>query len=138
MAPTDFAPSASRIVILIHGFNVDQSDGENSFNTFGGLLANRGVPDLSVLGQVIGYLWPGDVNLGPISGASYPTEMGAARDSASLLAQFLVGLRGPNGSPIQVILVAHSLGNRVALECINDLLNQTNKTWGRMDGLCLM
>jgi len=138
ITPTGFSPRASRLIILIHGYNVNRQNGEKSFNAFGQFLQNRGVPELSVLGQIIGFLWPGDVNISLIAGLFYPAKMGAARDSAALLAKFLVGLRGPNGTPIQVILVAHSLGNRVSLEMINDLLAQPNRTWGRMEGYCLM
>jgi pimeloyl-ACP methyl ester carboxylesterase len=124
--------------VLIHGYNVNRVNGEDGFKAFAQLLQNRGVPEVSVLGQVVGFLWPGDEDIKFISGLFYPAKMGAARDSAALLTRFILGLRGPNGSPVQVILVAHSLGNRVALETVNDLLVRANRTWGRMEGLCLM
>jgi pimeloyl-ACP methyl ester carboxylesterase len=117
---------------------VNRKNGESGFNAFGALLQDHRLPELSVLGQVIGFLWPGDEDIKFIAGLFYPAKMGNARAAAALLANFLVGLRGPNGAPIQVILVAHSLGNRVSLEMINDLLTQSNRTWGRMEGFCLM
>src|SRR5579864_6763327 len=138
MDVSNFAIRSSRLIVLIHGYNVNRLNGEKGFNSFSQLLQNRGVPELSVLGQVIGFLWPGDENIALISGLFYPAKMGAARDSATVLANFLLGLRGPNGTPVQVILVAHSLGNRVSLEMITDLLNQPIRTWGRMEGYCLM
>jgi pimeloyl-ACP methyl ester carboxylesterase len=138
MDSTQFSIRASRLIILIHGYNVNRPNGQSSFNAFSKLLQNRGLVELSVLGQVIGFLWPGDEDIAVISGLFYPAKMGAAKGSAALLAQFLVSLRGPNGAPIQVILVAHSLGNRVSLEMINGVLAQPNRTWGRMEGYCLM
>jgi len=138
ISPTNFSPRAPRLIILIHGYNVDRPNGEASFNAFGRLLQNHNVPELSVLGQVIGFLWPGDVDIKFIAGLFYPVKMQAARDSAARLAEFLLALRGPNGSPMQVVLVAHSLGNRLSLEMITDLLAQPNRTWGRIEGFVLM
>ena len=138
ITPTNFSPRASRLVILIHGYNVNRFNGEKGFNAFGQLLQNRGVPEISVLGQVIGFLWPGDENIKAIAGLFYPFKMGAARDSGAVLSNFILRLRGPGGAPMQVILVAHSLGNRVGLEMITDLLAQSNRSWGRVEGFCLM
>jgi len=138
ISPTNFSPRAPRLIILIHGYNVNRPNGEASFNAFGRLLQNHNVPELSVLGQVIGFLWPGDVDIKFIAGLFYPMKMQAARDSAARLAEFLLALRGPNGSPMQIVLVAHSLGNRLSLEMITDLLAQPNRTWGRIEGFVLM
>jgi len=138
ITPTNFSPRAPRLIILIHGYNVNRPNGEASFNAFGQLLQSHNVPELSVLGQVIGFLWPGDVDIKFIAGLFYPVKMQAARDSAARLAEFLLALRGPNGSPMQVVLVAHSLGNRLSLEMITDLLAQPNRPWGRIEGFVLM
>jgi len=138
VTPANFSPRATRLIILIHGYNVNRPNGEASFNTFGQLLQNHNVPELSVLGQVIGFLWPGDEDIKFIAGLFYPAKMQAARDSGARLAEFLVALRGPNGAPMQIILVAHSLGNRVSLEMLTDLLAQSNRKWGRIEGFVLM
>ena len=138
ITPTNFSPQAPRLIILIHGYNVNRPNGQASFNAFGQLLQNHNVPELSVLGQIIGFLWPGDVDIRFIGGLFYPTKMQAARDSAARLAEFLVALRGPNGAPMQIVLVAHSLGNRLSLEMITNLLAQPNRTWGRIEGFVLM
>lgn len=136
--PRDFSVRAPRLIILIHGYNVNRPNGEASFNAFSQLLQNHNVPELSVLGQVIGFLWPGDENIKLISGLFYPAKMQAAKDSAARLAEFLLALRGPNGSPMQIVLIAHSLGNRLSLEMITDLLAQPNRMWGRVEGFVLM
>jgi pimeloyl-ACP methyl ester carboxylesterase len=138
ITPADFSPRSNRLVILIHGYNVNQPNGESSYNAFSQLLQSHKVSELSVLGEIIGFLWPGDENVKFIAGLFYPAKMQAARDSAARLAQFLISLRGPNGTPMQIILIAHSLGNRVSLEMITDLLAQPNRVWGRMEGFCLM
>jgi hypothetical protein len=138
VTPRNFSPRAPQLIILIHGYNVNRPNGEASFNAFGQLLQNHNVPELSVLGQVIGFLWPGDEDIKFIAGLFYPAKMQAARDSAARLAEFLVALRGPNGAPMQIVLVAHSLGNRLSLEMITDLLAQPNRTWGRIEGFVLM
>lgn len=138
VTPRTFTLRAPRLIVLIHGYNVNRQNGETGFATFGSLTAKYGVTDVSLFGQVVGFLWPGDVNIRFISGLFYPAKIGPAEDSGALLANFLLNLRGPGGVPIQVILVPHSLGNRVALELINDILAQSNRTWGRMEGICLM
>lgn len=134
----NFSLRSGRLVLLVHGFNVTQQSGQESYLAFGALLEKNGVSNLSILGQIVGFLWPGDANLGPASALSYPFEMGAAKTSAAVLTNFILTLRGPQGTPIQLILVAHSLGNRLALEFIGDLLSQANQNWGRLEGLCLM
>ena len=138
ITPEDFSPRSNRLVILIHGYNVNQPNGETGYNVFSQQLQTHKVPELSVLGEVIGFLWPGDENIKFIAGLFYPAKMQAARDSAARLAELLVSLRGPNGVPMQIMLVAHSLGNRVSLEMITDLLAQSNRAWGRMESYCLM
>jgi len=119
ITPEDFSPRSNRLVILIHGYNVNQPNGETGYNVFSQQLQTHKVPELSVLGEVIGFLWPGDENIKFIAGLFYPAKMQAARDSAARLAEFLVSLR-------------------VSLEMITVLLAQSNRAWGRMESYCLM
>jgi len=137
VSPPDFHPASSLLMVLVHGYNVNKRGAEASYSAFTSLLQKYGISSLSTYGQIVGFCWPGDVNLGIFSGLAYPTEMGVVRKSAALLADFLTKLKGPQGLPIQVIVVAHSLGNRLALQMIGNLLQQSNK-WGRTEGLCLM
>lgn len=139
VSPPSFSPASPLLVILVHGYNVNKQGARASYSAFTSLLQKYGITTLSTYGQIVGFCWPGDVNLGIFSGLAYPTEMGAVRASASLLADFLMTLRGPQGLPIQLIVVAHSLGNRLALQLIGNLLQQSNRIlWGRIEGLCLM
>jgi pimeloyl-ACP methyl ester carboxylesterase len=138
VSPSDFFPANSLLVVLMHGYNVNKQGAQAGYSAFTSLLEKYGIPPLSTYGQIVGFCWPGDVNLGIFSGLAYPTEMGAVRESAALLADFLTKLKGPQGLPIQVIIVAHSLGNRLALQMIGNLLQQSNRLWGRIEGFCLM
>src|SRR5205823_1348216 len=56
-----------------------------------------------------------------VSGASYPWEIPSARTSAQRLADFLGTLSGPEGTPSEVSVVAHSLGCRLALEALEEV-----------------
>lgn len=136
--PVGFSLRAPRAIIVTHGYNVDREGAERTYEAFGALLHKNGVTDTSVLGELVGFLWPGDKNMRIIGSFFYPAEITPAKDSAALLAKFLVNLRGPAGAPIQVVLVAHSLGNRVALELIQEILSQPNHSWGRIEAICLM
>ena len=136
--PAGFKPQAARLILLVHGYNVNRAGGENTYDTFASLVSKYGVTEISTFGQLIGFLWPGDENIRFIGSLFYPAKIGPARDSGQLMANFLTTCRGPAGTPIQVTLVAHSLGNRVALELIRSILAQPNQTWGRIEGICLM
>lgn len=135
--PPTFFPSGTRLVILVHGYNVSKANAKSSYEEFIDLLQKHRVSTNSIYGQIVGFCWPGDVNLGKFSGLFYPTKMGVVRESAGLLARFLTTLRGADGLPIQVFLVAHSLGNKLALQTIANLLQQP-RGWGRVEALCLM
>jgi Alpha/beta hydrolase family len=136
VSPPNFVLRAPRLVLLIHGYNVSLAGGEQSFTAFLGLLSKYGITELSIFGHVVGFLWPGDVNIRVIGGLFYPAKIDTAIDSAAVLALFLRQLKGPGGAPIQVVAVSHSLGNRVGLEMINDLLAPA--AWGRVESMCLM
>lgn len=50
---------------------------------------------------------------------SYSWKIAVARDAGRLLANYLGKFTGPQGMPLEILFVAHSLGNRVVLECID-------------------
>ena len=120
-------------------FDVERRNLRDTLNAdlIASLLDGLGVSEQSMFGQIVAFYWPGDARLGKISFLSYPTEMGPARRSAELLANFLIPIRGPRGFPLQVILVCHSLGNRVALELIR-VLGPPSGPGSLVQGLCLM
>ncbi len=108
-----------RLTILIHGFNDSACDATVGYETF---LAQDGIGDTAVFaafGEVCLFLWPGDSRV--LLGASYPTEIPRAIDAAHKLSAFLRSLA--RVAPLEVQLICHSLGNRVALEMIADYLS---------------
>jgi hypothetical protein len=110
------------VVFLVHGFNVNRSDGAAELQNLARLLPTVGE------GAVVAVLWPGDSMLGPLS---YPFETNKADDSAMELAKF-INDNLPQRPKIS--LVAHSLGSRVVMQTVQQL-----KTLGvPVDQVCLM
>lgn len=123
------APNAARLsnlrhVILIHGFANSQPDAEKSYGLFRRTLdyvTNTTVPERGI--RLWDFHWPGDrpsehklfQKIG--SAASYPARIGPAEQSGEALARLLLTLSRRQ----EVVLVAHSLGCRVALRCLKYL-----------------
>jgi pimeloyl-ACP methyl ester carboxylesterase len=125
-----------RLVLLIHGYNTTESGALESYEELVASLQALGPVARPMLEHLVALLWPGDVHLGPLSFALYPTAIGPARESAERLAAFLQDLRGPEGTPVEVVLVAHSLGSRVALELLQRCAR--SRPSARMARSCLM
>ena len=106
----------SRIVILVHGFNVDEESARGSFSQFRDNLAAFS----NTLAQQIVYLyWPGHNRfLGP---AFYPFSLRSAVRLASRLTGLLRDVRGLNGGSTELLLIGHSLGCRLILESLQRL-----------------
>lgn len=117
-SPADLGLARRRMVLLIHGYNVNEAGAAEAYDAFVAGLEAAGRPARSVAAEVVGFTWPGDINLGKLSFVSYPTEIRPAIDSATRLLDYLHTVRGPGGAPVELILVCHSLGNRVGLEML--------------------
>lgn len=132
---SDTPITTSRIVLLIHGYNNYPKDARESYAQF---LEKSGLSSSSGAGQVYGFLWPGDTRWGEVvSAASYPLEIKPAKKSANVLSEFLTQNPAPGGWPLEITLVCHSLGNRVALELIDKLI-ASSKNPVRIVATCLM
>lgn len=107
--------NAGRIVILIHGYNTSVEDARSSYTEFKQALA-KALPGgrEGRLGVVWDFFWPGDDPRAAISLATYNVRVSEAMRSALPFAEFL----GRQSSKLRVVLVAHSLGCRVALETL--------------------
>lgn len=138
----DFPPRAaldmngkSEVLLLIHGYNNDEEDAETSYSKF---LKNIA---LSRLGRRFGMnvfqvYWPGDWKV--FSALSYPFMVKRAPLVAEKLENLIRGMSGPGGTPMQIRIVAHSLGCRVTLELIH-LINTVPQTGNhRVASFCLM
>ncbi len=103
---------ASKVTVLLHGFNVDYKTGRATLLRFAKLLPS------AANGAVIAALWPGDHGLGALS---YSFEGRDADDTALELARFLGDVLMPT---VSIAFVAHSLGCRVAMETAARLVAQ--------------
>lgn len=117
----------SQALLLVHGYNNSYDDAETAYAAF-----ERNVRRAGTTGQaarpVFGFFWPGDTHLKVISTISYPAQLGPAKQSAERLFNYLRSKTGPNGGPLDICLVGHSLGCRVVLELIKRLVAVRGRT----------
>ncbi len=98
----------SRVVFLVHGYNVDRDSGREHL----GALADR-LTDW--VDAIVVVLWPGDHFT---KAFSYPWEGEDADDTARQLDDFITRVLRPDTT---VSFITHSLGARVALETVHRL-----------------
>lgn len=112
---------AERLVVLVHGFNVERSSGTIALTRLA-----RAVDDAGLVAIVV--TWPGDGWGGPLG---YPLEGHDADDAGAELARTIdrVGMPG-----VSVAFVAHSLGARVAFEAARRL----DPSRVRLDDICVL
>jgi|SRR5215469_830672 len=133
----------SQIVFLFHGYNDSFTVAKQSYASFlqnfpaaGNPLHDKWEPAIHPC------YWPGDKAWGPVSFASYALEMGPAKQSAAVFANFISTLHAPAGGALDLYFIAHSLGNRVVLELLFTL--QAMKAAGKLSsqiqfkGFCMM
>src|SRR5271166_4604346 len=118
--PGPVSPSGQRqIVLLIHGFANDQPTASGSYQTcIDNLTALPPPASTDLPSPIFKFYWPGDMQIRLFSDLAYPWKISYAVDSGKRLAEFLANLAGPGGTPMQVHIIAHSLGNRVSLEML--------------------
>ena len=96
------------LTLLIHGFNNSQPDAQDSYRRF---LRNSRLAESTLAGQVCVVFWPGDHGV-----FRYYQEIARAKECAAMLLHDLLEIRGEG--ELEVSLICHSLGNRLALELI--------------------
>ena len=101
------------ILILIHGYNVSVNGARNVYKAFVNALERGAGSALAI--PVYEFMWPGDELNRLQSTASYAGKIDVALEAGARLGDYLAALHGPNAGPIDVHVVAHSLGNRVLL-----------------------
>ena len=112
----------SKIMLLVHGFNVNLANGKAGLLTLADMLPSAGADG------IIAVLWPGDHWFGPLS---YSFEGRDADDTAFELARFLHDTLRPDA---EISIVGHSLGCRVIMETIKRL----NALGREVNQVCLM
>lgn len=108
--------AAKRLVILIHGYQNSEQKAAASFGDFVAGIATVLEDRLDGFGAIWEFHWPGDHPFAPLSVATYGARVGVAVAAGERLARWWLARRQPDQ---QVVIVAHSLGCRVALEAIN-------------------
>jgi esterase/lipase superfamily enzyme len=107
----------SQLTILIHGFNNDTEQASRSYARF---LRETELRRNSLLaGRICVFFWPGDHGW-----YRYQDEIPRAIEAANVLRGYLEEIAA--GQRIEVSLVCHSLGNRVALEFVARCLKTAN------------
>ncbi len=127
-----FAPTNTTLVVLIHGYNNTREAAQKGYDAF---LQNAtisvGTRDVCVLH------WPGDKRWGKLSFGSYPLEIAPAQETGRILEAFFENIEARGQWPLRVILIAHSLGNRVALETVGAYVSSQRPRDIRFS-ICLM
>lgn len=99
------------LLLITHGFNVNQHHGMQSLSNWARLA------QLPANTFCMGVLWPGDSTVLPV--LDYPVEGQAAMRSAPVLARFLMRHAG---SVASLTMASHSLGARLLLETSRQLI----------------
>jgi len=150
-----------RIILLVHGYNNDKAQADESYAS---LLGNIAHDSSRLFDDVWKFYWPGyverltgrlvddpvDVSLGSnragsesvslLSAPTYALQVLKAREVGATLGRYLRDLRHTNTVPTEVIFVAHSLGCRVVLEALREILQGRDPEVERhrVPGVCLM
>ncbi len=120
------ALNKSSLVLLVHGYNNKLQAASDSYTLFKGLQQNSG----SLNANILGIYWPGANWAGPLY---YMQAVEQAQLVAPLLAADLVQAAKQRGY-LYVDFVAHSLGCRLVLEVVKNLLAIKSRE-GSLSGL---
>jgi hypothetical protein len=115
-SPPNLLKRSRRIVLLIHGFDVDFDSAKLAYARF-----VRHIP-LHTSARTIWIYWPGDQTNEIWSSVGYSLKPEVAEHSAHVIEEAIseaVRWRYPRYQPLEVSIVAHSLGCRLALELLN-------------------
>lgn len=107
-----------RRILLIHGYNVEERNGQNSMAQLRHALV-EGCPGLER--EILTVTWPGNESWLKGGPAAYFAKVPVARAAGRLLCDALVSEARQGLAPRQLVIVAHSLGCRVTLELLRHL-----------------
>jgi esterase/lipase superfamily enzyme len=131
----DLAAGLSTIIILIHGFNVNANDAKDNYQHMLKQLKKR-VPRNFTDG-ICHFYWPGHESSAIASEVGYAKQIGKAENAAVMLGDALVKFF--DTSPrTQFILIAHSLGCRLALEALKHIVGKNTAFSSRIRFAVLM
>src|ERR1051325_6210166 len=119
-APQRIPNKGSSTTFFIHGYNNDYDSALGSYERF---LERLGITETSP-DNIVEVFWPGDNWEGPLF---YMQAVGQALQVAPLFARDIITAAKTQGY-IRINFVSHSLGNRLALETVKEILNQTSSS----------
>jgi hypothetical protein len=120
-----------RIIILVHGFNVDAKHARKTYQDFLIRLQAQTWPvPLDSFGAFWGFHWPGDHRNRLVSLSTFPVRVEVARSAGKELARLILEYLG---SYQEVFFIAHSLGCRVVLETLYEIAGQKRRP-GQREG----
>jgi pimeloyl-ACP methyl ester carboxylesterase len=107
-----------RRILLIHGYNVDESEGQNSMAQLRSAL----IEGCSALErQILTVTWPGNASWLKGGSATYSRKVPVAAKAGRLLCQAILSEAEWGLGTRQLVVVAHSLGCRLTLEFLSHL-----------------
>jgi Alpha/beta hydrolase of unknown function (DUF900) len=120
-----------RIIILVHGFNVDAKHAHKTYQDFLIRLQAQTWPTpLDSFGAFWGFHWPGDHRNRLVSLSTFPVRVEVAKSAGRELARLILEYLG---SDQEVFFIAHSLGCRVVLETLHEIAHQRSHS-GQREG----
>lgn len=122
------APGGEEIVVVVHGWNIEEPGGKDVANTTRIALRNSGYDQF-----VVGYTWDSDEGDGLID-QGWNEGVEIARKNGPKLAQWIADWNDNGGRPIRVI--GHSLGARVVVEALTDL--RARGRWNALRSVTLL
>jgi hypothetical protein len=117
----------SRVILLCHGYANSVDVARKSYSKFVDNFISQFPMAKPIDTDVFEFYWPGDEPYPGVSQLSYPFQIKNAKGTAILLAEYLINLPAPATGEIELYLVAHSLGNRVAVELLRLLIGGRGK-----------
>lgn len=123
--------SEPRIIILVHGFNVNSESASKRYGEFLHRLEKRIYPNsLEKLGAFIAFHWPGDHPSRGLSVPTFPIRIPVTAIVGGQLARLITERLKPHQ---EVFFIAHSLGCLVVLETLHAIAEKEQET-GRRSG----
>lgn len=107
-----------RRILLVHGYNVAERDGQSSMAQLRSALT-EGCPSLA--SQIMTITWPGNESWLRGGPAAYFAKVDVARQAGKLLCETIVSEHAAGLGSHELVIVAHSLGCRLTLEFLRHL-----------------
>ncbi|TMM35547.1 MAG: alpha/beta hydrolase [Actinobacteria bacterium] len=131
----DVLGRSRRAVILIHGFANSPKRADRSYAALAAGLEDCLPPCPERFATYFRFYWPGDHPLPVFNQATFSTRVPSAQLSGAVLAETLAARLPPDA---EVILVAHSLGCRVALSALRWLRRKAGGKGPRVGAVFLL